>query len=295
MSLIKKIRPLVPGPLEQPVLRALRAKRLRDVQRIFAVDFPDILVEPIHFLASKQVPDAAAPVHEKVESLRTALNERTGSIDFPLGPRGMNDVAFAISVEEAFGIFLHLCASAIGAQRILELGVGGGIGSCYLAMTPSCREFIGVDMAPQALDLASENLRACVDESKLRLLQTSFDDALDQLNGAGELFDFIWLDGDHYTDTTLRYAQKATSVLRPGGILALDDLRWSGGVLAAWQAIRAWTGFSHTIDAGRVGLAIWQGGSVPPRHWNFARALYWPWSVASDPSQLPPIGKNPTK
>ena len=45
-----------------------------------------------------------------------------------------------------------------------------------------------------------------------------------------ELYDFVYVDGDHTAYGVLKDAVSAYECLNPGGILAFDDYQWSGGV-----------------------------------------------------------------
>lgn len=45
-----------------------------------------------------------------------------------------------------------------------------------------------------------------------------------------ELYDFIYVDGDHTASGVMKDAVHAFDVLKPGGILAFDDYLWSAGL-----------------------------------------------------------------
>jgi hypothetical protein len=45
----------------------------------------------------------------------------------------------------------------------------------------------------------------------------------------GEPFDFIYIDGDHTASQTAIDGLQALKVLKPGGIIAFDDLTWQSG------------------------------------------------------------------
>jgi predicted O-methyltransferase YrrM len=286
---------LIPAPAQAPLLQLIRWKRLGDVERIIARGLPLPLHDAVRCLATKKTPAYARPVQEKVEALRRALRERSDeTVLFPNGTtRALNEVASQISIGPVSGMALHLVARALGAQSILELGVGGGIGSCYLALTPTCRRYLGVDLAPEALALGRQHLLSCVREERIELIETSFDDALEQFQRESRTFDFVWLDGDHYTDTTIRYVERIIPCLRPGSIVAFDDIRWTAGMFKAWETVNEWPGFSHTFDLGRIGMASWGGDGERPRQWDFAKALLWPWRPG-DQTTLPDAGHRPT-
>jgi predicted O-methyltransferase YrrM len=287
-------RRALPAPVQAPLLAAVRWRRLRAVNRVMRDGFPDVFVEPVRSLAGKRVPDAALPVYEKVEGIRAQLARRTReTVRFPNGfTRTLDGVASYVSIAPAYGVFLHLCAAAIEADTVLELGVGGGIGACYLALVPSVRQYVGIDLAPQGLAIARGNLGQCVADSRVRLMQTSFAAGIEQLASESATFSFVWLDGDHYPDRVLGYFESLVPLLKPGSIIAFDDIRWSLGMLDAWEQLQDWPGFSCTLDLGRVGMGVWTGGDQRPSSWDFSRELLWPWRL--NRSTLPVTGVDAT-
>jgi predicted O-methyltransferase YrrM len=292
---IETAQKLIPASVQAPLVQLIRRKRLRDVNRIIARGLPPHLCDAVRFIATKDPPAYARHVYEKVESLRHALRQRADeSVLFPNGTtRPLNEVASQVSISPFYGLALHLVSRALPAESCLELGVGGGIGSCYLALTPTCRRYVGVDLAPQALALGRQHLLSCVDESRIELIETSFDDALARFQRESRIFDFVWLDGDHYTETTIRYVESIIPCLRPGSIIGFDDIRWTSGMYKAWEVIREWPGFSNSFDLGRIGMASWSGNGETPRRWDLAQALLWPWRP-NEGAALPAAGYRPT-
>jgi len=45
-----------------------------------------------------------------------------------------------------------------------------------------------------------------------------------------ELYDFVYIDGDHTAYGVIKDAVNAFEVLKPGGIIAFDDYDWRGGI-----------------------------------------------------------------
>lgn len=76
-----------------------------------------------------------------------------------------------------------------------------------------------------------------------------------------ELFDFIYIDGDHTALGVLKDGMNAVTALKPGGILAFDDYTWRSGKGPIYDpaqsidAIRnAYANDFYTID---VGAQVW--------------------------------------
>lgn len=52
----------------------------------------------------------------------------------------------------------------------------------------------------------------------------------DFFRGNTELYDFIYIDGDHTAYGVIKDAVNSFEVLKPGGIIAFDDYQWSAGL-----------------------------------------------------------------
>jgi predicted O-methyltransferase YrrM len=269
---------LLPAPGRDFVRRLAGYKRLRDIERELRDEgFPAVLIEPVRALAANSFPVEVEAVRSKVEALRDAALHKTDAVVVFPPPRPLQEVAWSVSIDRAHGAFLHMCAASIQAQSILELGVAIGIGSCYLALTPSCRSYIGIDASEGALSYARTHLASCVDPSRGQLIHGSFDEVLTDLYRDEALrFDFVWIDGTHTKEATIRDFERVMPRLNPGAIVAFDDVHLTPEMLETWDVLKRWPGFTHTIDVRRLGLGIWSGWGETPRHWDLARRLHWP-------------------
>ena len=134
-----------------------------------------------------------------------------------------------ISPEQ--GQLMRLLVELIGARRAIEVGVFTGYSSISVALGLSPGgQLIACDVNEEWTAIARRYwIKAKVaDKIELRLapaLQT-----LDQLLSAGEAeaFDFCFIDADkdNYPD----YYERCLELLRPGGLVAIDNALWGGSV-----------------------------------------------------------------
>lgn len=125
------------------------------------------------------------------------------------------------------GQFLRLLASMVGARRILEIGMFTGYSGLMMASAlPDDGELHTCDVDPKAEAIA----RRFFDESPHgRKIHIHMGPALETLPELEGPFDFAFVDADkenypHYLDPVI-------GLLRPGGLLAVDNVLWSGDVL----------------------------------------------------------------
>ena len=129
------------------------------------------------------------------------------------------------------GAFMALLVKVMGARTCLEVGTFTGYSSTAVALAlPPEGRLVCCDLSREWTDVAREawTEAGVADRVELRLgpaLET-----LDQLlteGGAGR-FDFAFIDADkpNYDG----YVERALHLVRPGGMIAIDNVLWSGRV-----------------------------------------------------------------
>jgi caffeoyl-CoA O-methyltransferase len=134
-----------------------------------------------------------------------------------------------ISAEE--GTFLALLVGAIGAQRVVEVGTFTGYSAlCMARALPPGGRLLCCDVSEEYTAVARRYWQKAgvADRIDLRL-----GPALDTLRAlpAGEPLDFAFIDADK--ESYQGYYEEILRRLRPGGLIAVDNVLWSGQVLRA--------------------------------------------------------------
>ncbi|ABB58535.1 O-methyltransferase [Synechococcus elongatus] len=125
--------------------------------------------------------------------------------------------------------FLALLVQIGGYQRVLELGTGLGYSALAMAIAlPPTGSILTLDRDRQTTDLARQYWESLGFGDRIQLLQGEIRPALQQLQQQGDRFDFIWIDADKRA--TADYFQTARSLLTPKGLIAVDNVLWSGRV-----------------------------------------------------------------
>jgi caffeoyl-CoA O-methyltransferase len=159
------------------------------------------------------------------------------------------------------GQFLHLLARLTGAKKVLEVGVFLGYSSTWVALAlPADGRMIACDQSEEYTAQARQLWRAAGVEDKIELRLAPALDTLDALiaEGHGGTFDFAFIDADKAN--YVNYYDRAMVLVRPGGLIAADNVLWEGDVTdasktdAETEAIRA---FNRKLQADeRVTLSI---------------------------------------
>jgi len=258
------------------------AARRRTAQLV-AEGVPAHLKGPLDFLFRDPhaVDDSVRAKILAIEALRPALAARhvllavaEPALDSPDICRNAREVAYLSSVSEEWGTFLHLLARGVAAKQILELGGCAGISGCYLASVPTCERFVTIEGSQSLARIAAEHLAAIARSA--HVVNGLFDDVLDEvLRGFAGDIDLAFVDGHKDAERFMSMTNRIAARLSPGGLLVLDDIRWSRNMWDFWRRLCGTAGFSHTVDVGRFGICVRDQASQRPR--SASLALYTGW------------------
>jgi predicted O-methyltransferase YrrM len=216
-----------------------------------------------------------------IEALRPALAARNvlltvaePALDSPDMRRTPKEVGYSSSVSEEWGTFLHLLARGTGARHVLELGGCVGISGCYLASAPTCERFVTIEGSQNLARIAAEHLAVIAPGA--RVVNGLFDDVLDEvLDSFPSGIDLVYIDGHKDGERFWAMVRRIVTRLSPGGLLVLDDIRWSHAMGRLWCSICELEGLSYTLDVGRFGICVRDAASRRSR--SESLALYTGW------------------
>jgi len=136
-----------------------------------------------------------------------------------------------ISPEQ--GQFMALLIRLTGAERAIEIGVYTGYSSLWTALAlPSSGRLIACDISKQWTDVARRYWKEAGIEKKIDLRLGPALETLEELlaKGRAGAFDFAFIDADK--ENYDRYYERCLALLRPGGLIAIDNTLWDGRVTA---------------------------------------------------------------
>ena len=149
-----------------------------------------------------------------------------------------------ISPEQ--GQFMRLLVQLIGAKKTLEVGVFTGYSSLSVALAlPADGKIIAADVSEEFTAIARRYWQEAGVADKIDLRLAPALETLDHLlaTGQAETFDFAFIDADK--ENYDGYYERSLQLVRPGGLIAIDNVLWSGQVAEeqnqdeSTQAIRA--------------------------------------------------------
>jgi predicted O-methyltransferase YrrM len=202
------------------------------------------------------------------------------------------------SIELIDGKALRDLAIAEGASRTVEVGLAVGMSALFL-----CQALLAVDggaggggarhVAIDPLQRESWNgaglatLRAAGVDGLVEVIEEESALALPDLARAGREFDFAFVDGDHRFESVLLDLAFMDRLVRPGGLIVVDDM-WMPGVRLAVAYVernldhklepdalpdgfrwRRPSKLRRGLPEGRGGMAVLRvPTNPPPRPWD---------------------------
>ncbi len=142
----------------------------------------------------------------------------------------MPQAQMQIAVEE--GAFLSLLVKLLGARRILEVGTFTGYSSTAMALAmPADGRMVCCDVSREYTDVARRTWSAAGVADRIELHLRPALETLDALlaDGAAGTFDLAFIDADK--GNYAGYYERALRLVRAGGLIAIDNVLWSGRVI----------------------------------------------------------------
>ena len=167
------------------------------------------------------------------DALMTYLSEK-GAREAPAQTRCREETAkmpmAMMQIAPEQGAFLQVLVKLTGAKKYVEIGTFTGYSALSVALAmPADGKVIALDVSKEFTDKARGYWKEAGVESKIDLRLGSGLEALDRMIAASEgPFDLAFIDADkpNYDG----YYERVLKLLRPGGLIALDNMLWSGAV-----------------------------------------------------------------
>jgi O-methyltransferase len=182
--------------------------------------------------------------------LRVSLREPEILAELRRETLALPQASMQIAPEQ--GQLMALLVRLMGARRILEIGTFTGYSALVMALAlPPEGRIVACDISEQWTAIARRYWQQAGVAGRIDLRLGPAGDTLNALIGADEAgtFDFAFIDADKANYRL--YFEQALTLLRPGGLIAVDNTLWGGSVVDAGKtdtdtlAIRAFNTALH--------------------------------------------------
>ena len=121
--------------------------------------------------------------------------------------------------------------------RILEIGLCAGIGAAYMCSAAERHgrvEYIGLEHDSDKCAIADQTLKKFCRNTEYTFLCGEFDDTLATALDRAQPLQFVYLDGHHKREPTVRMFNQCVDAMTQGGVIVCDDLGWKAQGDARW-------------------------------------------------------------
>lgn len=170
------------------------------------------------------LPEAVADyavAHSRETPVQHELREQT---------QRLPEARMQISADQA--AFLTLFVKAIGAKRCIEVGTFTGYSALAVALAlPEGGRLVACDLSTTWTDIARNHWEHAGVADKIDLRIGPATETLGALlkNGEHGTYDFAFVDADKTSYDV--YYEQCLELLRPGGVVAFDNMLWRGEVV----------------------------------------------------------------
>lgn len=175
--------------------------------------------------------------------------------DFGAGSRTLGTTRSVRKVYKSAatkGVFLDVLTQITAfykPKNVLELGTSLGVGT--FALTYGSEHVVTVDACPETQSFAKKHFPKT--PAKVEFVNTVFEDFITHDT---KVYDLIFIDGHHDGTALMRYLKLLEKNSHDETIFILDDIRWSKGMLTAWNKIISDKKYHLSMDLFKFGIVL---------------------------------------
>lgn len=166
--------------------------------------------------------------------------------------RTVKDMHASASLSKKQGELFFRLITHLGLKKGLELGTHLGCSAMYLCQSDNL-ELTTVEGCPETAKIAQNTFKECGVNPEV--IVGSFDEVLPSLLEKKE-FDFVYIDGNHTVDSTLKYFSLIEPKMTRSGIIIFDDINWSKGMNLAWNEVITHPKITISINCYKFGIVM---------------------------------------
>jgi len=221
-------------------------------------------------------PSKPADWHE-IEALRKLLlKDRTllyvndfgaGSSKGLTKQRSIRQIAASSLKSPKYAWLLSRMVKYFQPENMIELGTSLGITTAYLASARNASKVITLEGADAIAQIAKQHFQR-LHLSNVQLVAGHFDETLLSVLNEVRLVDFVFVDGNHAYEPTLRYFKTILPFTHADTVMIFDDIHWSAAMEKAWDAIRNDSAVTLSIDLFFMGIVFFRRQQYEKQHFT---------------------------
>lgn len=181
--------------------------------------------------------------------------------------RSIRQIAASSLKSPKYARLLYRMAQYFQPKNMVELGTSLGITTAYIASASMESKVITLEGADAIAQIAKQHFQH-LQLNNIQLVVGHFDETLlGVLNEAGKI-DFVFVDGNHAFEPTLRYFKTILPFTHADTVMIFDDIHWSAEMEKAWDAIRNDSAVTLSIDLFFIGIVFFRRQQHEKQHYK---------------------------
>ncbi|MDP6909786.1 MAG: class I SAM-dependent methyltransferase, partial [Flavobacteriales bacterium] len=210
-----------------------KAKNRHGVHSPFVYGLLDnVIFDKTHYPEYDQIDRAK----ELLESRRDQIKIKdlgAGSTVNRSNKRSISDIAKNSAKAGKWGQLLFRLAKHFLPKTMIELGTSLGIGSLYQSLGNQEGKLITFEGCPNTAAIARTQFET-LGLQNIQIIEGNFDETLQPTLATVDKLDWVFIDGNHQKEPTIRYFEQCLEKCTNDSILLFDDIYWSKGMAEAW-------------------------------------------------------------
>lgn len=200
-------------------------------------------------------------------------NSQTITItDFGAGSKKLKSNTRTISQITKHGIaqkkqaeFLYRLVNYINPTTIIELGTSIGLSTLYLAKAKPSAKVYTMEGAEELVQFSKQlfEKESC---KNIEIITGNFNDTFPKLLDTVSTIDFLYIDGNHAFEPTMRYFNVALQKINPKSVIVIDDINWSEEMQRAWESIKENDKVTLSLDFFYFGIVFFRTEQKQKEH-----------------------------
>ena len=177
-----------------------------------------------------------------------------GSRYKPSGRQAIGKVVKRSSVNKKYGKLLYDLICYFKSEDVLELGTSVGISTAYMAQ--QSKKIISIEGIKAKAEIAQKIATQL--NQPTEFIIGDFDQVLESVLKSYEKLDFVFFDGNHRKESTLKYFKLCLEKVHNETIFVFDDIHWSVEMEEAWNEIKKNEKIKVSVDLFQMGLIFFK-------------------------------------
>ncbi len=206
------------------------------------------------------------PAYHAIELIRSNMLKSSALIEvIPLGAKPSGKTTYIplrklvekTSKSAKYAELLERICAYYQPQYALEIGSSVGISSLYQAVGIEHGYLISLEGNPKSVEIARHNAEKLGMEH-LQFGEGLFEDTLPRVIEQVPQLDYVFFDGNHSLEATLRYFELCLQKAHANSLFIFDDIRWSEGMNIAWHKIKNHPKVTVSVDLFFMGIVFFR-------------------------------------